>query len=422
MQKVVHFLTYNNAVPIVLGSLFLGASATFAMVNPEVVYTEESQVLSIDNTYIAEKSLDSYTPQVRIFNVTEDEEYYYVEYKLSTIMLEESVWQDVEQAKTLKVSKLDLGEYRDLGLYVSAQLKQLIDREVAYLKEVQEFEKSNITKKTVATKYGGLVGALLDDSMEELPGYTPVVEESKERVKVNALLAASVENAQEDAGGQPGVVAEGNTESSSSLGFQLLGNNPARIPKGAQYSDLGVIVLENRKIVDYTVQVFLNGKEVQYVDIDTTEDAQYTVVYKTKNAEGESAQATRTIIVGEGGEPYVAEEEIEESLEEPLIEEEPEEETEETEEVTEEETATTTEETIETEEAPEETATTTDETVTQEEEAVVEEEAPEEIQVEETPAEEEVQGEPVTEEEVVEEESEPTTEEVATSTPSTEEE
>ena len=64
---------------------------------------------------------------------------------------------------------------RDLGLYVTEQLKQVIDHEIAYLTEVQDIERKQVSQKVVAVAYSGLVGAFLDDRTEVLPGYTPVV-------------------------------------------------------------------------------------------------------------------------------------------------------------------------------------------------------------------------------------------------------
>src|SRR3989339_462099 len=118
MKSFFHFLQYNNAVPITFGILFLGAGGAFAAANPEVILDTQQHVISIDNTYIANKNLNAFTPKVRVTSVKEDDEYYYVAYVFSTIDLMDSVWQNVDKDLVLKVSKIALGQYRDLGLYV----------------------------------------------------------------------------------------------------------------------------------------------------------------------------------------------------------------------------------------------------------------------------------------------------------------
>src|SRR3989344_8274492 len=174
-MSIKNFLAYNNALPIALGIAFLGAGGVFAATNPEAIYSEQQQVLSIDNSFIATKDLASYTPRAQILGVTEDSDNYFVSYKFYTIDLKDYVWQEVAKDEEMKVSKPDLGPYRDLGLYVTEQLKQIVDREGMRLKETQEIEQKNVTHKVVATAYGGLVGKFLDSTTEELPGYTPVV-------------------------------------------------------------------------------------------------------------------------------------------------------------------------------------------------------------------------------------------------------
>lgn len=168
------FLQYNNAVPIALTVLVLGGGSAFAATDPAAVYSAQQQVVSIDNTYIANKDLSTYSPQAQITGVTEDTDNYYVAYDFSTIDLVNSTWQDTTKQLTLKVSKDSLAG-TDLGLYVAEQLKQNVDAEVERLKNTQEIEKKNVTQKVVATVYGGLIGKMLSASTETIPGYTPVI-------------------------------------------------------------------------------------------------------------------------------------------------------------------------------------------------------------------------------------------------------
>lgn len=175
MERLIRFVQYNNAVPITLGILLLGGASAFAAAEPQAIFSSEQKVISVDNTYIADKDLSDYTPQVQISAITENEDTYFVSYIFKTIDVQDFVWKDVEKAGTMSVDKSVLGEYGDLGIYVAEQLKQNIDHEVDRLKEAQEIERRNVTQKTVAIEYGGLIGKLLDDTTEVFPGYTPVV-------------------------------------------------------------------------------------------------------------------------------------------------------------------------------------------------------------------------------------------------------
>src|SRR3989344_575013 len=175
MRALVNFIKYNNLVPITLGVIFLGSGAAFAASDPQAIYNAQQEVVSVDNTYIVGKDLSAYTPRVQITGVTEDGDNYYVSYVIATIDLNGYRWQDVQKAEVMRVSKPDLGPYRDLGVYVTQQLKQIIERELAYLGNVQEKERRQVSQAVVATTYGGLVGQFLDSTKETLPGYEPVV-------------------------------------------------------------------------------------------------------------------------------------------------------------------------------------------------------------------------------------------------------
>ena len=174
-MKLFAFFKYNNAVPITLSVVLLGAGSAFAATDPQAIYSAQQTVTTPDNTYIATVDLNTYTPQIQITGVTEDADTYHVAYTLSTIDIKDAVWQDVTKDGTLTVSKQDLGT-EDLGLYATKQFKNIIANELAYLSQVQEKARANITQETVATTYGGLIGKMLSDSTQTLPGYVPVVQ------------------------------------------------------------------------------------------------------------------------------------------------------------------------------------------------------------------------------------------------------
>ena len=308
-MSVVRFIQYNNAVPIVLGVLFLGFGVTFASTNPDAIYQANQTVISVDNTYIANKDLSNWTPEAIVFAVTEDDSHYFVEYQFTTIALEDSIWQDSVMTEIMKVSKADLGEFRDLGLYVTQQLKQHIDRELDFLKEVQQIENRNVTQKTVATEYGGLVGALLTDKTETLPGYTPVVT-AKPVFSGAASAGVSLNNANTNTGSnnnsqqQPSSSEENGILSYSPGGpiIQILGNNPAIVSKGAHYSDLGATVSDD-KDRNIGLDVLMSGVEVPIVDIDTSTTSDQRIVYKATDTDGNVTEVYRRVIVYDPREP-----------------------------------------------------------------------------------------------------------------------
>ena len=299
MNKFFHFLQYHNAIPITLGIIFLGAGATFAATNPEAIYSSTQEVVAVDNTYIVDKDLSTYTPRVLITGVTEDVGNYYVAYDLSTIDLgADSVWKDLVKNETMTVSKADLGEYRDLGVYVTQQLKQNVERELARLRETQAIEKRNVSQKVVATIYGGLVGKFLDDKTETLPGYTPVV----------LPPAGPVASADPSAAGGGGSNAPSSSGSSSSggssgkIGLQLLGNNPARISVGTSYIDLGAVLIDPYN-TNVGVYAFLDGRETSSPALDTSTTTSYRIEYRATEPGGSTIVVRRIVLVGNAPDP-----------------------------------------------------------------------------------------------------------------------
>lgn len=293
MQGFWKFLSYNNAVPIAITVLISGAGATFAATNPETIYDTTETVVAVDNTYLANKDLASYTPRIEITGVTEDTENYYVAYRLATIDVVDAVWQDVTKDAILTVAKAVLGEYGDLGVYATEQFKQVVDRQLAYLKEVQEIERRQLSQKVIATSYSGLVGRFLDDSTEVLPGYVPVV-------TAPPVVLAS-ENTSGDSNQNSGTVAGASTQTqnSSAPWIQILGDNPMRIPIGVSFADLGVVTADDSGYIPI-VQKFVDGVEVKtdLVSVDTSTSSAHIIRYVATDTDGNTTTAERLIIVG----------------------------------------------------------------------------------------------------------------------------
>ena len=341
MDKLSHFVQYHNAIPIALGIVVLGAGATFAATDPQAIYSEQQTVLSVDNTYIVNKDLSLYTPQVQITDIAEDTDNYYVTYTLTTIDVQDSIWQDVAKHTTMNVAKSALGKYGDLGLYVTTQLKQNISHEIDRLKEVQTIERAHVSQKTVATAYGGLIGKMLDDTTETLPGYTPVVVAPAPQPEPGQLAAAAAgEVGSQSASASPTlsqpepltrgdiealvrqqvqqildskVTSSGSSGSSGSGGSSetqtstdsvppvvtLNGANPARVSVGDSYADLGASVTDNTD-ANLGIKAAVDGgaqTEVGNIAIDTSTAGEHTITFSAIDAAGNTGTATRTVIV-----------------------------------------------------------------------------------------------------------------------------
>ena len=285
------FLEYHNAVPITLGIIFLGAGATFAATNPDAIYSSETHIVSVDNTYLVGKDFSQYTPSVEITGVTEDDTAYYVGYDFHTIDVQDYVWRDVVNHNVITTPKVALGTNRDLGVYVTRLFSQIIDHEVDRLLETQKNARGSVSQKIVSTSYGGLVGKFLDDKTETLPGYTPVV------------------TAPPESSSSPDTSAQGSSQSTpnpnpspnSGAGapqIQMLGNNPARIALRSSYIDLGAVITgPTESDRNLGIHVFLNDVEVSDVSIDTSATSTRTISYRVTNASGAVGSAERTVIV-----------------------------------------------------------------------------------------------------------------------------
>jgi hypothetical protein len=303
MSRLVHFLSYNNAVPLTVSFLLLGSGMAFAA-SPDVrdaVYNSTSEVVAADNTYLVGKDLDSFSPVIQISAVTEDETHYYVSYTLSTIDVVDGVWRDTIKTRTMNVDKAFLGDRIDLGLYVTRQLAEVVDFEVAYLREAQSIEKKNVSTKVIATAYGGLVGQMLDTQTEVLPGYIPVVTPPPE-VLSGASQESQVASAAGVVSGTPTDPLAPTINTTSDSGdrtapvLTVMGNNPARIQKGSSYVDLGVVVTDNVQ-PNITVHYFLDDREVSFINIDTSVAATYTIRYEATDPSGNTGRAQRTVEV-----------------------------------------------------------------------------------------------------------------------------
>lgn len=321
---MLNFLKYNNVAAITVSVLLMGTSA-FAATNPQAVLSSAQKVISVDNTYLANKDLSTWTPQVVITGVTENTDSYFVTYDFTTIDVVNYVWQDVTKHESITVSKADLRD-RDLGLYVTGLLKNIVGNEGASLAQAQQQARASMTQKVVATSYGGLVGKLLNDSTQTLPGYTPVVPQPVAAPTDPASPAAQAASAAAATpvavAVQPGLTQDqveqliqqkidqllaGQTQTPAAPStpapvvgtlptVSISGDNPAFITVGSTYNDLGATAQDNAGH-DLTVHTFLNGSLLEPITIDTSSVATDTINYVATDTWGNTATGTRTVII-----------------------------------------------------------------------------------------------------------------------------
>jgi hypothetical protein len=141
-KKIIKFVKYHNAFVIMMVLAFVGIGGVFAnedirdaVIGEEVVV----EIKGIDNSAILACDLEAFDAMMRIVDVTGDTENYFVEYAYYTLAIEDNAWQEITRQETLDVSKAAL-EGRELGLYLIEELGEIVESELAFLKEVQENE------------------------------------------------------------------------------------------------------------------------------------------------------------------------------------------------------------------------------------------------------------------------------------------
>ncbi len=167
---LIKFLRYNNAVPIIISGMILGTGAVFAT-NSDLrqavlsssgnVQSPVQDVQKTDTTRISLENINSFDFNLKIDSITEDSKTYFVVYSYRTLNVAGGAWQEARESKKMEIPKDLLGK-RDLKGYLSEQIGQVMDREVAYLSEVQ----TNLKKTTVpkeSTQYASLVGKEIDN-------------------------------------------------------------------------------------------------------------------------------------------------------------------------------------------------------------------------------------------------------------------
>ena len=193
MKKIIHFIKYNNAFTIILALVMFSAAGALANETSREAIVGKTVVTrtGMDNTGIISADLDGFNMGLKIKSAREDDKFYYVNFDYNAIDAKDGVWQTVKKEKNINVSKIRLGDM-DLGLYLAEELKQLTEREMAYMKEVQSIEKNKGAQKQVeSVEYTGLKGLVFNDETKEIAGYNPVKEKENQKAEVVGVFNPS---------------------------------------------------------------------------------------------------------------------------------------------------------------------------------------------------------------------------------------
>ena len=314
MKGLWNFVQYNNAVPITLFIIFGVTGAAFAA-SPQVrdataaaVLSQQQQVLAGDNTYLLGLDVPAFDFELQVTNVTEDDTAYYVDYQYNMVDPLDYVWRLYVASTSITVAKTEV-QGKDLGLFISKQLGEVVAAKRAYLLAAQVSErKAGESQKIVSTTYSGLIGRFLDPEQETFEGYTPVINPvlPEEPNKGPSGCTADCDGTPKNGG--PAVVgevlgastvknsADGSRASTALISLQIMGRNPSLVPVGAMYVDLGAVLVDEKNSgVSY--DTYLDGKQTYSPEIDTSKEATYAVEYRATDKNGTQISVTRTIKV-----------------------------------------------------------------------------------------------------------------------------
>jgi hypothetical protein len=224
-NKITHFVKYHNGFVVGLMLALFGGAAIFAAdpgAREAVLGKEIVSQTGVDNSAILAADLDDFDFEIKINEVAEDENNYYVDYSFRTLEIQDNIWQEAQRRSSMTIDKLSLAG-KDLGLYVQEQLVQVAQNEQNYLKQVQAAEtKKGPTQIARAAEYTGLIGLVLDAKNAILPGYDPVVKPAPAELTV-ASPDAPEETA--DEGNDNSSLINNSSNQSSSTGTGGGGDN-----------------------------------------------------------------------------------------------------------------------------------------------------------------------------------------------------
>lgn len=111
--------------------------------------------------------------------------------------------------------------------------------------------------------------------------------------QLKAMLAGAAQPSTAGSGGNPTT----STPDTTPPTITINGSNPAHIPVGDSYADLGARIASPAADKDLGIRTFLNGKLVSDITIDTSAEGTDTIDYVATDAAGNTATSSRKVIV-----------------------------------------------------------------------------------------------------------------------------
>ncbi|NCO25123.1 hypothetical protein GW901_01165, partial [Candidatus Parcubacteria bacterium] len=154
LEKILHFIKYNNATVVILAViLLLGGGALAA--GPENIGQKQTSIEGVDNAALLAVDLTAFNMDFKIENVQQDEKYYYVTYGFLDLTQADNLWQYQLSQKTQKVSKKIK---QDVGEYMAKFMAKHYEARVRELKQEKSLaESAGEQKRVEVTEYSGLI-------------------------------------------------------------------------------------------------------------------------------------------------------------------------------------------------------------------------------------------------------------------------
>ncbi len=173
MKNIIHFIKYNNFFTLAVAITLVGTGSAFAA-SPELRQTADNAfigktetIASVDNTALLNLDTNNFDPQITITATTEDADSYYLSYSFHTLEVSNGAWGRFEKTGNLAIPKNVLGSIT-LREYAEKQLREVAQKEIAFLKEAKTSEeKKGEQKTTVVVAYTGLLGLIIDPVEKE---------------------------------------------------------------------------------------------------------------------------------------------------------------------------------------------------------------------------------------------------------------
>lgn len=344
MKSFLNFIQYHNGTLVIAilivgfgGSVFAATEVTKQLTDSnlenslaeekirtsDVHKTRTSDVL-VANTEVAEAvdvsallsaDLDRFDFDLEIVASEEDDTAYKITYTYNTFSLVERTWQEIKKEDTIFIEKKALlGQ--TLEAHALLQLQQVVEKERAYLRNVQEQEHNTLEERTKSMGRNTLAGLSLSALAEEAVVEREVIEQKPTPEPVT-LLGTTEDAVQND--NQSTTVntnTNTNTNTIASTTTPVATTTSSSTPSNTQTADETAPVLtligdeevvlivaetyseEGANAID-DVEGNISAAIVVTGTVDTGSAGTYTVTYTVSDTVGNEAVTTRTVIVEE---------------------------------------------------------------------------------------------------------------------------